>query len=1143
MRPFDPRLVRHARATRGYLVVCVGIGIAAALLIVAQAALLADAISAVFLDHRPVGATLAALAGVVAGRALLAWAQEWAAHRAAAAVKSQLRERLLRQLVRLGPGWLTGQRAGELATLSTRGIDALDGYFARYLPQLVLAAVVPAIVLARLAGADLLATATIALTLPLIPVFMTLIGWTAQARERRQFALLARLAHHFLDVVAGLPTLKVFGRAKVQAQTIRRVTDQYRRETLRTLRTAFLSSLVLELVATISVALVAVMVGLRLLDGRLDLRTALLVLILAPEAYLPLRMVGTHFHASTEGLAAAERVFSVLEEQPPPRGTRTAVPSGRIVLSGVRVDYPGRSVPALDGASLTIAPGSVVVLTGPSGCGKSTLLGVLLGFVTPDDGRVCVGGVDLATVDPDAWRRQVVWVSQRPHLFAGTVADNIRLGRPDASDEAVREAARLALASDFLDAVVGDGGAGLSAGQRQRVALARAFLSDAPVVLLDEPTANLDRGTEAAVLDAIRGLARGRTVVLVAHRPALLGVADRVVRMEHGRVVEQTPAPVVVSTAATRTPSHLASPTTDRETPPRWPVWRLLRLAAPVGPRLGLAVLCGVLAAGSAVGLTATAAWLISRAAQHPPVLYLTVAIVGVRTFGIARGVFRYLERLTGHDAALRVLALLRVRTYERLERLAPAGLPVLRAGDLVSRFVADVDAALDILVRAVLPYLVAVLIGAAAVGLVGTLLPAAGAALALGLLLVAVGVPLVQHAAARHADRRTAPLRGELCTAVVDLLHGLPDLLAYGAARRRLDALADIEVRLRRATARSAAGVGLGAGLVALAGGGSVWAALAWGADAVPAGRLDGVLLAVVVLTPLAVFDTVTGLPTAAANLASARTALSRVFGLLDRPEPVSEPAHPVPLPAPPYRLDVAGLSARWSPDGPDVIAELDLAVAPGRRVAVVGPSGSGKSTLAAVLVRFLEPSAGQVRLGGVDTRTLTGDEVRTVVGLLTDEARLFDTTIAENLRIADRDADDRRLRAALAQARLLDWVDSLPAGLDTMVGEHGARLSGGQRRRLALARVLLADFPILVLDEPTEHLDEPTARALTADLLDATRGRTTVLITHRPITLDDVDDIVTLDRRSGAILMTALRTGRAAAAGWTGAGRRRPR
>ncbi|GII20981.1 hypothetical protein Pme01_05780 [Planosporangium mesophilum] len=541
-------------------------------------------------------------------------------------------------------------------------------------------------------------------------------------------------------------------------------------------------------------------------------------------------------------------------------------------------------------------------------------------------------------------------------------------------------------------------------------------------------------------------------------------------------------------------------------------VRRLLRLASPVAPRLALAVLYGVLAAGSAIGLIATSAWLISRAAQHPPVLYLTVAIVAVRTFGITRGVFRYLERLAGHDAAFRVLTRLRVRAYGRLERLAPASCALLRAGDLVSRFVADIDAALDVLVRVVLPYLVAALVGALTVGFVATMLPSAAVVLAAGLLVVAVGVPLIQHAAARRADRNTAHLRGELSAATVDLLRGLPDLVAYGAAGRRLAALAETDSRLRAAAARSATGVGLGAGLLTLAAGACVWAGLALGAPAVSTGALNSVLLAVVVLTPIAVFDTVSGLPAAAAQLAAARAALARVFGLLDQPEPVTEPAAPVTLPEPPYRLEVCGLSAGW-PGGPDVIHDLDLTFTPGRRLAVVGPSGSGKSTLAAVLVRFLDPSAGRVTLNGVDTRDLAGDDVRTVVGLLTDDARLFDTTIAENLRIADRGADDARLRAVLAEARLLDWVDTLPAGLDTMVGEQGSRLSGGQRRRLALARALLADFPILIMDEPTEHLDEETADALTADLLAATRGRSTVLITHRLTGLTEVDEVVVLD------------------------------
>ncbi|MDN3354241.1 thiol reductant ABC exporter subunit CydD [Actinomadura sp. DC4] len=541
MKPLDPRLLRYARTTRVYLVASVALGTATAGLIIAQATLLADMISRAFLG----GASLASsrtplllLLAVVAGRSLVAWLQEVAAHRSSAAVKSQLRGRLLEHSVRLGPGWLSGERGGELATVATRGIDALDGYFSRYLPQLVLAVIVPAAVGLRILFGDWLSALTIALTLPLIPVFAILVGLTTKAKMERRWRTLTLLAGHFLDAVTGLPTLKVFGRARAQAEAIRAVTDRYRRATMSTLRVAFLSALVLELLATISVALVAVSIGLRLVNGEISLRTALLVLILAPEAYLPLRQVGAQYHASVEGLAAASRIFEVVSTPLPASGVRTDVPArATLRLDRVTVRYGDR--PAVSDFSLTVHPGEVVALTGPSGAGKSTLLAVLLGFVRPSAGRVLVDWADLGGFAPSAWHAQVAWVPQRPYLFADTVAGNIRLGRPDASDADVREAARAASALDFIEALprgfatpIGEGGVGLSAGQRQRVALARAFLRDAPLLLLDEPTSNLDAESEAAVVAAVRRLAAGRTVVLVAHRPALAALADRTVGVE-----------------------------------------------------------------------------------------------------------------------------------------------------------------------------------------------------------------------------------------------------------------------------------------------------------------------------------------------------------------------------------------------------------------------------------------------------------------------------------------------------------------------------------------------------------------------------------------------------------------------------------
>jgi len=389
----------------------------------------------------------------------------------------------------------------------------------------------------RILSGDWLSALTIALTLPLIPVFAILVGLSTKAKMERRWRTLALLAGHFLDVVTGLMTLKVFGRARAQIETIRAVTDRYRRATMSTLRVAFLSALVLELLATISVALVAVSIGLRLVNGEIGLRTALLVLILAPEAYLPLRQVGAQYHASVEGLTAAERIFEVVETPLPASGVRTDVPDlarATIRLDGVTVRYGDR--PAVEDVSLTVHPGEVVALTGPSGAGKSTLLAVLLGFVRPSAGRVLVDWTDLAAFDPDAWRARIAWVPQRPYLFADTVAGNIRLGRPDATDAEVREAARAAGALEFVEALplgfatpLGEDGAGLSAGQRQRVALARAFLRDAPLLLLDEPTSNLDAESEAAVVEAVRRLAAGRTVILVAHRPALAALADRTV--------------------------------------------------------------------------------------------------------------------------------------------------------------------------------------------------------------------------------------------------------------------------------------------------------------------------------------------------------------------------------------------------------------------------------------------------------------------------------------------------------------------------------------------------------------------------------------------------------------------------------------
>ena len=541
----DPRLLRYARATRTFILASIALGSLSTLLIIAQAWLLADVIAGAFGAGRGLAqlrAPLEALLAVVLARAVVGWAAEVGASRSSARCKQQLRAGLLEHVAVLGPGRLDEERTGEIAVLATRGIDALDGFFSLYLPQVALAVIVPIAVLVVVLDRDPISAAIIAVTLPLIPLFMALVGAATRDRTNAQLRTLQRLASHFLDVVAGLPTLKVFGRAKAQIRTIRDVSERYRSAAMVTLRITFLSSLILELLATISVALVAVAVGLRLLGGDLDLRTALLVLVLAPEAYLPLRTLGANYHASAEGISAAEQVFAVLETPLPTRGSRTEIPdpaASGIYVEDLTVAYPARAEPALERISLSVEPGEVVAVTGPSGSGKSTLLGVLLGFIAPDHGSVRIGDSELVDLDPDAWRCRASWVPQRPHLFAATIGANIRIGRPGASDEEVWRAVAAAGLGDLvasrpegLDAMLGDRGSGLSAGERQRVALARVFLRDAPLLLLDEPTANLDGETEEGVLGAVRQLVQGRTVILVAHRPALIGLADRVFDLE-----------------------------------------------------------------------------------------------------------------------------------------------------------------------------------------------------------------------------------------------------------------------------------------------------------------------------------------------------------------------------------------------------------------------------------------------------------------------------------------------------------------------------------------------------------------------------------------------------------------------------------
>ncbi len=552
------RLMRAVRDVQSQYGLAVGLGLIAALLLVAQAYVLSHAIGEVFLggeDLRGIAPLLIALAAVLLGRALALWGAELAAHAVAAHVKADLRQRLFAHLIALGPAFAQGERTGELATTAVSGVEELDGYLREYLPQRMLAALIPIAMLAIIAPFDLLSAGVLLLTAPLIPIFMILVGYAARRRSDQQWAQLSRMSAHFLDVLQGLTTLKLFGRSRDQAAVIAGISGQFRSATLRVLRVAFLSALVLELLATVSVAIIAVEIGLRLLHGQLGFEEALFVLILAPEFYLPLRQLGAKFHVGVAGTTAAQRIFEVLDTPvsayvsgaPAARQARPPLPAApyRIAFDDVRYAFAGGSRPALNGASFSIEPGCTVALVGPSGAGKTTILHLLLRFIEPDEGTIWVNGQPLCDVPPDVWRAEIAWVPQRPYLFAASAADNIRLARPDAPLEDVLRAARQAHADSFLaalpqgyDTPLGERGARLSGGQAQRIALARAFLKDAPILILDEATSGLDPQTETLLHDAARALRQGRTTLVSAHRLNTVRDADQILVLDGGRVIQ-----------------------------------------------------------------------------------------------------------------------------------------------------------------------------------------------------------------------------------------------------------------------------------------------------------------------------------------------------------------------------------------------------------------------------------------------------------------------------------------------------------------------------------------------------------------------------------------------------------------------------
>ncbi|MEE1620244.1 thiol reductant ABC exporter subunit CydC [Zafaria sp. J156] len=1082
-----------------------------------------------------------------------AWATQHAALRAGLGAKERLRARLVGAGV---AGVRNPQGPGAIAALAGRGLDGLDNYYTRYLPALVAAAVVPALVGARILFADWVSALVVLLTLPLVPLFMALIGLHTQDRVREAADGLERISGHLLELAQGLPALIGVRRAGGRGRAVARASEDYRATTLGTLRTAFLSGLALELIATISVAVVAVFIGVRLVHGGIGLETGLLALILAPECFAPLREVGAAFHASEDGVEAMERSKAVLagtgaaegtDDGGGRSGTGTAgashpsaeppAPGTALCLEGLAVRFGAGAPPALQARDLVLPAGGVEVLDTASGSGKSTLLHAVLGRLPASavvDGALAVD------------RSATAWIPQHPRFTEETVAAELALhaGRPLGEDEV-----RGLLAETALTGLAGRRPDECSPGELRRLAVARALARiayGAPCALLiaDEPTAHLDPESAAAVRAAMVRALPGRAVLVATHDRVLaaeLRSADP--RASRGASPRGTARPFdAVQAAGPGASTALPAPAAAAETSstagwadddgPRGTAGRAFSLVGglPWGRGgLALGIGYGTLALAFAAALTAVSGWLIVTASHQPPMLHLMVAIVGVRFFGMGRAVLRYLEQLAVHNALLRWAGTVRERLWDALVSQPRHWGRITRSGAALGHLVAEVDEVRDTVPRVLVPPLAGIATWALAATAIALWAPAGlGAAVALG---VAgwVLLPVLVIAVERRSGRALAGHRIALGTRVPTLLAAAVDLGGNGAARHAVERFAreDAAATSKLKRAGRADGIGQG-GAVLLASAAAVAALCSVGGVA---GTAEAAAIAA--LTLLALGEPVASTAAAARQLPQLGDGLRRVAGVLDDPHaaagrPLQGPttadgAPPRALAAAggPLRFRLSGGAGGWG-DGPDVFADLDLEAAPGRWTLVTGPSGTGKSTLLAVLLGALPLRSGRLeaRTGTGPWRAAAADDFARVAWC-PQEAHLFDSSVRSNLGLGRPEHDaptDAELVDALGAVGLGSWFSRQPEGLATRIGSGGHHLSGGQRQRLAAARALVARSDVVLLDEPTAHLGQDEAADLIADLRRGLSGRSVVLVTHDPRLAAPGDAVTALGAASPA-------------------------
>ncbi|WP_298633090.1 thiol reductant ABC exporter subunit CydD [uncultured Veillonella sp.] len=1095
-------------------------------------------------------------------RLLAHYVQESVANRLGSAVKATFRKRALAHMFKLGVQHK--ERHGDVIHMLTDGLEQVDAYVARYIPQILYAIMIPLIM--GIAIVDTLPIIGIILivTVPLIPFFMILIGKQADRLNKEQWERMSFLSGHFLDVLQGITTLKLFGRAKDQIKVIGRLSEEFKDSTLRVLRVAFLSALVLELVSTISTALIAVYLGLTLLDGEIPFFSAFFILLLAPEFYTPFRQLGAAFHTGMAGKTSILKYEEFMNRQPSlPVGGQSKLqgPIQAIEIKDLTFTYED-SENGVQHISLVAKRNSPIMLVGESGAGKSTIAHIIGGFLTAPKGAVTIDGLDVCDIDIDWWRQQITYVSQHPHIMKGTLRDVLSFGM-NVSDEEIIAACKEVQLLDVinrqqegLDTVIGEGGLGLSGGERQRVALARAFLRKGQVLILDEVTAHLDVKTESIISSAIQRLMENKIVIIIGHRLQTMHWASTLYVLKQGRIIQQGSYEELIavdgyfkdlvisglgefsSTIEEQLQTGKSFDIQDRdELDYSIPVdkkgayvrgndthtsevstanmglqgWRLLfSVLSPAKWSLVLALIFTFLTVFMNVGLLTVSAWLLASAALQPGLTYLSLAIVGVRFFGVSRAVCRYFERYTSHRMAFQGLYGLRVWFYAHLEPLAPAILKRFGAGDMLGRIMGDIEVLQFFYLRTLIPPVAAIALTVLVAYGVSTIDSTLVTPIVLSSLVLGLVLPLVVYAHNKQSLTEIGPQQGEYKSLLSDTMDSLEDVISYGnedLVYHRIQHMMHIVDTNKGVIER-----GMNLGNTLFLGGVQITVVIVaiLAANALT-GAWASVMVAVAAIGTQAWFEALQPMIAAVHHGAESKVATSRLMALANEPMPVVDPKAPKPFNA---NRDITFTDVSFGYNQDRCIYEhLRLGIKQGQSVAIVGASGSGKTTLFNMLERLYD-YGGSIHVGDVELKDISIDTWRNALGTITQDTYIFHASFEDNIRLARPDASATDLERAIDRASLRSVVDRLPVGLNTIVGSGGHGLSGGERQRVALARLFLRNPQIVLLDEPLEGLDQVTRKALHRDLMEYVKDKTCLYITHQLEGLEQMDRILFMDK-----------------------------